>query len=194
MKFNTPRGPGFLEMRIQVHTQVNLQKTWYTLRQPAFSTACIHCIACVFRHLSLTIEQVLCAAPLGFRAPPDFASSIMGLPSWFLLVDCHPSPVILLRLIPDYLISISLKSSKFCEYSHVSDSKCINFDQLKSKSLKPIVHISNYSLTSVSSSLLFFLELTSLLMNTVKTDIWFSKSDTLMNGDLRLWQEKLLFI
>ena len=62
MKFNTPRGPGFLEMRIQVHIQVNLQKTCYTLRQPA----CIHCIACVFRRLGLMIEQVLCAAPLGF--------------------------------------------------------------------------------------------------------------------------------
>ena len=51
MKFNTSRGPGFLEMRIQVHMQVNLQKLiihcaglhllllGYTLRRLASSIA-----------------------------------------------------------------------------------------------------------------------------------------------------------
>ena len=43
----------------------------------AFTTAVYTASFNVFRHLSSTIEQVLCAAPLDFLAPSDFASSIM---------------------------------------------------------------------------------------------------------------------
>ena len=59
--------PGFFGTGYtSTHTMVNIQKTNYTLRRFALSL-----------FPSSTIEQVLCAAPLDFLAPSDFASSIM---------------------------------------------------------------------------------------------------------------------
>ena len=97
MKFNTPRGPGFLELRIQVHNTSKYTKNlMYTAPDRIFS--------CQVRRSTRSFVQLLSS---GSQFHQIFIPSTMDLSTWLLLDYLHSAKLLLdYSHLLDFLTSI----------------------------------------------------------------------------------------